>query len=644
MALYKYSAFSNPKEIRLLTLLPGDLSTEPTVLLENAILSEEAPPLFEALSYVWGSMADSSKLKVATDPPSYITITQNLKTVLPYLRYHDRPRVLWIDAVCIDQENIQERGAQVQLMRDIYGLADRVVVWLGTEDSDSTYALTVMDQLNSKLDIDWLHATMKPASNAMEEPDWADRTKVLPYEKRELHALYFLLHREWFERLWIRQEIRLANANAVVMCGSTVISWRAFRNALFCLRHKSKKREFLETKAVPFHHRIEMIYQLSDDASPIPLGRLLRQTTHCKCSDPRDRVYAMLSLLQNPEREMNVQVDYSLTTSQVYENLVLSFIDHFHRLEILASCEMQEKPPSMPTWVPDWSVGNIADPLWVPNADAQSVAVTKYLGNGILRVSGILTATLGTSDEVKFKNSSNIELVAGILRHAPKSPLDGLYCGGGTLLEAYCRTLCCDNFGEGYLPNLAHFPSLDKSKAVVLSILNAGDASGLDLTSGRDAAKYLDWVWSFCQGRSFFTTQEGYVGLAPKASKPGDKVCVLFGCRSPLILRPTTNMRYQVIGECYICGLMNGEALLGPIPNNYRPVLQYDEITKTHTRKFLEVHTGKVHADDPRQEVLSAENVTQYQTPVKDASSSWSAIASETVQKRGIQVQAFELE
>jgi hypothetical protein len=644
MALYKYSPLTGAREIRLLTLLPGDFHSEIEILLHNATLSEDSPPLFEAVSYVWGSTDNLLKVKVAADPPSYITVTKNLNTLLPYLRDKYEPRVLWIDAIAIDQMNTTERGHQVQLMRDIYGMAQRVVVWLGTEDSDSTYALTIMDQLNSKIDVSWLHATMKPSSSSADEQDWADRTKVLPYEARELDALYSLLHREWFERLWVRQEIRLANFDSIVMCGPTVITWQAFRNALFCLRHKSKRKEFLGTKAVPFHHRIEMVYQLSDDATSVPLGRHLRQTTHCKCSDPRDRVYAMLGLLQKSEREMNVQVDYSLTTGQVYENLVLRFIDHFKSLKIVASCEMQEKPPNMPTWVPDWSIGNIADPLWVPNADAQSVAVTKYLGNGILQASGVLKATLGTSDEVVFKSSSNPELVAGILRYVPPGDLGGPYIGGGTLLDAYCRTMCCDNFGEEYVPHLDHFPFLDKSKAILLSMIEAGDASGLDLTSGRDGAKYLDWVWSFCRGRSFFTTQEGYIGLAPKASKSGDKVCVLFGCPSPLILRQSTDKRYQLIGECYICGLMNGEALLGPIPQDYRPILQYDEVTKSHSRKFLDVQKGLVQAEDPRWKATSTENVVQHQDPSKDGGPTQWVLTPETVRKLEIDSREFELD
>jgi hypothetical protein len=257
---------------------------------------------------------------------------------------------------------------------------------------------------------------MKPSSSAETEEHWTDRTKPLPYEEKEYNALYSLVYRSWFERLWIRQEIRLANNRAIVACGIVKIPWQTFRNAIFCLRNKSKKREFLGTKAVPFHHRIELIYQISDSASPIPFGRLIRQTKYCKCSDPRDRVYAMLSILQEREQEMAIKPDYSQTIGEVYQNVVLRWIEYFDDLKILASCEMQEKPSSMPTWVPDWSVANSADPLWTPLADAQSTATAKYLGNGILSAAGVISATLKTAEEITFVNSSNPEIIAGICR------------------------------------------------------------------------------------------------------------------------------------------------------------------------------------------------------------------------------------
>ncbi|KIW03032.1 uncharacterized protein PV09_05685 [Verruconis gallopava] len=641
MAPYQYEPLdSKASEIRLLTLHPGCFSDQLCVSLHKTHISRTSIPHFEALSYVWGSLENLADLRVGTIGDTYVSITVNLAKALPYLRYEDKPRVLWIDAVCIDQQNLKERGHQVQLMRDIYGLASRVVVWLGLEDQDSTYALDLMDELSRKIDVDWLNATMRPSLSAVDEPQWTDLTQLLPYEEKELSALYFLLHRPWFERLWIRQEIRLANPDAIVMCGFKTIRWQSFRNALFCLRQKAKKREHLGAKAVPFHNRIEMIYQMSDDASAIPLGRLLRQTKHCKCSDPRDRIYAMLSILQKSERDMKLEVDYSLTTAEVYQNLVLRYIEHFKSLKILASCEMQDGPPSMPSWVPDWSVANVADPLWYANADAQSEAVASYLGNGILRVCGTVSATLKTTEEILFQNSSNKTLVSAVAHYAPPDVLNGSYVNNGSLLDAYCRTLCCGYFGEEYLQPLAHFPNFEKSKAILKNLINAADPTAEDLSTGTGGHRLLDWFWTFGQGRSFFTAVEGYIGLAPKEAKPGDQVCILLGCPMPLVLRPLKNKRYRVVGECYACGLMGAEAFLGPLPERFESLLKYDSVSSEYVRIYRNIETEQIFEVDPRVEAQSLNR--QSQSP--DNSSSGVQITPEFLAQRGVIIKHFELE
>lgn len=219
MAQYQYSPLKEEEgEIRLLTLHPGLLNSEIYVVLHNEKLTETNTPAFEALSYTWGSMENPHDIHVGPSGNDVLSVTRNLAVALQYLRHVEKVRVLWIDAVCIDQKNTKERGQQVERMRDIYTLADRVVVWLGAEGQNSTYALQLMNTLSSKIEVDWLLAVMKPSMVGEDEPDWTDRSKPLPYEGKELDAIYALLHRSWFERLWIRQEIRLASKRSIIVC------------------------------------------------------------------------------------------------------------------------------------------------------------------------------------------------------------------------------------------------------------------------------------------------------------------------------------------------------------------------------------------------------------------------------------------
>ena len=111
-----------------MTLAPGVI-TDPLHCSVTTINLEDTPP-FEALSYVWGERTALSPILCDGRP---LSITLNLELALRQLRYPTRPRILWVDAICIDQDNIEERSRQVQYMRLVYKHATRVVVWLGAK-------------------------------------------------------------------------------------------------------------------------------------------------------------------------------------------------------------------------------------------------------------------------------------------------------------------------------------------------------------------------------------------------------------------------------------------------------------------------------------------------------------------------------
>lgn len=175
MNQYRYKPLDEARlEIRYLVLLPGSREAPVKALLATAPLAEDNHASFEALSYTWGSPIDPMTIAIQTaelasteSPVSYVenniaaisskpfgtvSITQNLGHALPYFRYRDRPRVMWIDAICINQQDIGERSRQVQRMADVYTMASRVVVWLG--EGDLRHAMDVLDLISSKVHYD----------------------------------------------------------------------------------------------------------------------------------------------------------------------------------------------------------------------------------------------------------------------------------------------------------------------------------------------------------------------------------------------------------------------------------------------------------------------------------------------------------
>jgi hypothetical protein len=288
MPRYTYSHIdSAANEIRLLTILPGEFREYIRTTVSTATLSPENIPQYEALSYTWGSEEAQTEVFIGTD---ILNLRHNLNEALLHLRYQDKSRVFWIDAICVNQEDLEERSRQVERMSDIYKLAERVVVWLGPESNDSTLALQVLEMLSSRVKFDALMSNFS-LIEVESKPEPAERFAIQPYDEGMSKSILHLVERDWFERLWIWQEISLANKTAILMCGYQTLHWQHFRAAIFYLEWRAfdifgdsnSFQEHEETRSI----RLPMVYHLANNKPQhSPLRRLTLQTKHSKCSDP----------------------------------------------------------------------------------------------------------------------------------------------------------------------------------------------------------------------------------------------------------------------------------------------------------------------------------------------------------------------
>ncbi|CZR70285.1 uncharacterized protein PAC_20187 [Phialocephala subalpina] len=243
-----YTPLQERDEIRLLSLLPGTEEDPLVCSLTHARRSENPP--YEALSYMWG--AESPKKKVILNGDERI-IGENLWFALGYLRYTDRPRVMWVDAICINQENSMERCHQVSQMGKIYKEATTVIIWLGEDDNDESSSY-MFNQLNVKSNLENLGATMRI------KPIW---------HGWKFHAFEKVCQREYWSRLWIIQEVVLAR-KIMIQCGGFTLIWEIFSQALFSIKllydkdiGKSKTVEqAIKQAAIQFASwDLKMIYQ-----------------------------------------------------------------------------------------------------------------------------------------------------------------------------------------------------------------------------------------------------------------------------------------------------------------------------------------------------------------------------------------------
>jgi hypothetical protein len=134
---YQHKPFRDKNSIRLLTLEPGCHHDEIHVALIDVSLSNL--PEYEALSYVWRSRIPN---KLVFCGYKKILVTENCLDALRRLRHKKRPRTLWIDSICIDQNSELERGHQVQLMGDVYSKAEKVIIWLGEASPWSDFTMS----------------------------------------------------------------------------------------------------------------------------------------------------------------------------------------------------------------------------------------------------------------------------------------------------------------------------------------------------------------------------------------------------------------------------------------------------------------------------------------------------------------------
>ena len=248
-------------------------------------------PKYEALSYAWGEERSPTPVLVKShgSKRKFIEVTQNLATALIYLRHKSEARILWIDALCINQEDMEERSSQVARMADIYRLAHRVVVWLGPESEEdrSSEALSTLRSIGSQIEVDWSTYEMRATNQG--DSSLADRNIPLTLDQNSIKSLLMVISRPWFERLWVQQEIALANEHAVLFCGHDSITRRHFMDALYCIR--SKRLEVGWELIELFRARGELIYEMAKSIYN-PNNRLLKETLrgqarNLKCLDPR---------------------------------------------------------------------------------------------------------------------------------------------------------------------------------------------------------------------------------------------------------------------------------------------------------------------------------------------------------------------
>lgn len=362
---------------------------------------------YEALSYAWGPPRirakayvvepnDDSRCGIPRFRKRHIPLQRDLSIALRWLRYEDRGRVMWIDALCINQADHEERGVQVRRMGEIYSLARRVVVCLGPSFPKSAEVVSMLRRVGEQIEVGRDQSIMP--SPGCEERDWYKPDVDLPYEIEDWEEIDYLLGEDWFRRLWVVQEIQLGSPSTILMCGHDELLWSTFRRACLSLNQKQEQ--------LP-RERLKWSLQLCTIAENLSLEHLLFSCRDRKCFDKRDKIYGVLSLAP-PEIAEHIRVDYRETLLGVYEQVFQVCTEQTQRLTQLrySGLHHKETTPKWPTWVPDWSQVGISvtiQPTECFRASGISASKARSSGPGRLEVTALRFATVSWVDGTVMK-------------------------------------------------------------------------------------------------------------------------------------------------------------------------------------------------------------------------------------------------
>lgn len=562
---------------------------------------------YEALSYVWGSSEDqvtvevvqsaSPDMKIGTLSSlssTALEVSRDLYNTMRRLRTVEDPRAMWIDAICINQADLSERSREVRRMRDIYRLAFRVVMYLGPGSSNSGLALSTLSYLGQQVETSKTSFVL-PAPERRETDWWFSAPHIPRYDRRR-QAIMDLIMRPFFQRLWIIQEMQLANHRAVVQAGDAQVPWYYVRRGLersWQISYDGHGPYPLTNVAHQVYQRFTYVTNISMKLASAALEDFFVVTMRSECSDLRDKIYGFLGLL--PIRmARRTQPRYSATIPEVYKEAFLAILEYARRLDLLAFAAPNDKGNinPLPSWVPDFSSKLLTAMFGVyrTHASGDSAAHFKYVSPDTLEVTGVDYTSVELVSETL---SSDLQHIAASAKRCWAFTDDG-YPTGEPLDEVMTRTLVLNKIGSSW-PNYQKFPTLEEVTDIFERFYNGGGVQ-------REWTGWIDLTRGKLDGMKLFKTPEGLIGIGHGDVQPEDRVVVLLGCYFPVIIRRVSARHYRIVSRCYVHGIMNGEALLGPIPNPWtvQYVLKEFGNQRILQARYLNTATDFVSYEDPR--------------------------------------------
>ncbi|KAI9148970.1 Heterokaryon incompatibility protein [Paramyrothecium foliicola] len=447
-----------------------------------------------------------------------------------------------------------------------------------------------------------------------------------PLSLNTLRALAYIMHKPWWSRIWTLQECLIPSC-AVIVYGTVEAPCQMFFLAAerYAGLASEIDPEFIEGlgqfRADTLRHFSQTLMDLSTYHTKqhyqcIDFRSLLRHFRSRQATNHKDKIYGLLGLNIDWRGRSPLLPDYTLETTQIYQSATLRSIQDYESLVVLITDMTRRQSGEdleLPSWVPDWS--------WSPSYmellqryeqtktySAASNTSTHARLDGLSRLvlSGTEVDTIGSTSDVMAPDTANSSPSTFLqwwtfsrnaraynnpsetkpLYTLPQSPLD----------DAFWRTLCGNTVtvqtaknGKYFAPDYKRATDIDFQRYMAWCQEHEPGLSSSDQNAAfspvelHDAAEYTtrsihSAICAATTMRRMFITRRGYLGLGPANTLEGDRIFLLHGGRTPFLLRKgTENLNatvhrsedsYHFVGDCYVHGIMDGEAMAWDLPQS----------------------------------------------------------------------------
>ena len=616
----------SPRHIRLLKLYPTIPATLPgTTCDEQACtqlrceayqaslddLTTDSQPLFAAASYVCGDQTPAQSILCGSNT---VHIPQNAYDVLSHLRFENRPRLIWIDCVCIKQDDAREKSHQVSMLHTIYAQA-HVVSWLGAGHDLDLQGASFYLSLFARLWTDEVRTCTKEEGlnvgiNVRRRLGRYLRDNANPH-RYSLESIVSILRSDYFTRVWIVQELILGKSN-VFQVGERLYPLAVLAVATQIIPYLFTKRPTITNPECVHINVDRIIYILSHLLVPAfknVWGTHKGLTPHDLyivtslnrgiCSDPRDHIYGVASLFEESD---GYEFDYTLSEAEVFADFAIHCVLRYQDINLLNQARLY-KPrnlePDLPTWCPDWSVAATIDLLFEIDTDTWRASGGQQLVHSrptrmTLALRGLVVSKVKLCSDPMVNMlpvGSDEDYFMPWFNHNENwcafFELQGLKIDRGAkdlILDIFKRILppldikrqFCGEVSrefELFLNQLPEDELVDLLAPVYLAAVDPElfKALGLEIDARLPLEDHphiryrlRDMITSRGICSQLIVTENNMRGTSYAGVEQGDLVCILYGSGVLQVLRQLDGYddeRYNLIGACIVDGLMCGQGL-----------------------------------------------------------------------------------